>query len=186
MNIKPRRGTVMIRTISKHKKYKSIWLASTKKEVFDSGEIIAVGNPPHDKRGERMFWPYEVGEKVYYKRYSGKKFRDPDDQYKMRIFLDHTHIIARENDAGIHAVGDMLLLKIKYAETEGTIIIPDQAKQYNAGFVGEIVSISPEYKYKHEVKMGDKIHFLRHEGYAVNADNETYLAMKDKWIGGKE
>ena len=181
--IKPTRGKILIKRLTRLKKYGSIWLASNKKEVYDHGVILALGDPPRDKWGKTIHWDFEVGNKIFYKRYSGKKWSDREQE--TQVFLAPEHIVAREDKDGLHAVGTMLLLKVEYDEKIGSIIIPVKHQAYNADFMGRVVSVGPEYPYK-DIKDGDGVYFVRHEGFAVKTDDGTFMAMKEKWCCAKD
>lgn len=84
----------------------------------------------------------------------------------------------------IRAVRDMVLIRLQYAEKMRSIIVPDKAKQYSGDFWGEVVSVGPDSKYN--LKPGDKMHFLRLEGFEVNYNGEKLLAIQNKWIWGVE
>jgi len=83
----------------------------------------------------------------------------------------------------IKAVRDMVIVEVKYRDQEGKIFIPDNAKQYNGEFWGEVVSVGPDNK--KGLKAGDKIMFVRHEGHPIEYEDTKYLAVKDRWIEGR-
>ena len=84
----------------------------------------------------------------------------------------------------IKAVRDWVVVKLRYKEQTGSIVIPDSAQQYSGDFYGEVVSIGPDYKY--DLKTGDKIAFVRHEGFKIfDKDGEEYLSLRERWVLGK-
>lgn len=64
----------------------------------------------------------------------------------------------------IRAVNDDVIVKAEYDEKSGLIYIPDQAKIESGEFYGEVISIGPEYPFRNEIKVGDRVVFTRHEG----------------------
>lgn len=86
----------------------------------------------------------------------------------------------------MQAVSHYVLIRLEYADKKSNIIIPDQAKQYSGLFWGLVISVGDECHLRHELKTGDRVHFERHEGFKVFKDEIGYLAIKAKWIYGKE
>ena len=80
----------------------------------------------------------------------------------------------------IKAVRDMVIVECVYEEKKNTLYIPDNAKQYHGDFYGVVIAIGPDYK--HDLKVGQKVMFRRHEGTKVIIDNKEYLALKEKWV----
>ena len=66
----------------------------------------------------------------------------------------------------------------------GLIIIPEAkgARMYHSSYYGSVVSISPQSRWKDELKVGDKIIYRRHEGKKVKDDGELFLVMRDEWV----
>ncbi len=81
----------------------------------------------------------------------------------------------------LHAVRDCILVELVYDEKKGRIFIPDVSKQYHGGFYCRVVSIGPEYRYKKDLKVGDKIYIIRHEGHKICVGSKTYFSMRSKW-----
>lgn len=85
----------------------------------------------------------------------------------------------------LRAVRNTIIVRVRYAEkSEGGIVIPDKAKQYNGSFVGDVHSVGPEYKY--DVKVGDCVHFVRHEGHRIRWQGKAYLSLRAKWVVSRE
>jgi len=180
--IRPTRGRVLVEPISDMRLTKGgIWVAKTKKEKYHKGRVLAVGGPPLDKWGKERSFPYKAGDVAHFKTYSFKKWRETGSQ--LRVFLKDEDIVGYEHNGDLHAVRDMVIVRLEYAEKEGSIIIPDKAKRYSADFKGVIISVGPEYKYG--LQAGDSIAYLRHEGFEIETENGKYLAIKEKWIAGK-
>ena len=84
----------------------------------------------------------------------------------------------------LEAVRNTVIVKIEYEEKIGSIIIPDNAKQYSGDFKGRVISVGPDYKY--DVKKGDRVYFYRHEGHKVIKDDETYMSLRARWLMGRD
>jgi co-chaperonin GroES (HSP10) len=76
----------------------------------------------------------------------------------------------------VNAVRDTILVRVLYQSTVGSgrIIVPDQAKKRIASYIGEVVSIGPEFPL--DLNLGDKVLFPRAEGVAVVGDKGELLA----------
>jgi len=85
----------------------------------------------------------------------------------------------------IKAVRDTIIVSVEYAEKIGSVIVPDQAKQYHGSFTGKVIAIGQEYPYQDELKVGDTIWFRRHEGHKVIVGDKTYLSLRNKWVVAK-
>lgn len=79
------------------------------------------------------------------------------------------------------AVNDDVIVKLIH-EKESThgIIIPDQAKAADADFYGIVVSVGPENK--EGLKKGQKVLFMRHEGFVLSEDGEEYHRLRREWV----
>lgn len=86
----------------------------------------------------------------------------------------------------IQAVGNYVLVELKYADKKHSLFVPDQAKQYSGSFWGLVVSVGDECHLRHELKAGNRVRFERHEGFKVFKDEIGYLAVKARWVYGKE
>ena len=85
----------------------------------------------------------------------------------------------------IKAMRNTVVVKLHYKENVGKIILAECAKQYNAPFYGEVVSVGPDFKFKDELTKGDKLVFFRHEGKKIHWNNEEYLVLKEMHVMGK-
>ena len=82
----------------------------------------------------------------------------------------------------LHAVHDSVIVKMTYEDRKGGIIVPDSAKVYKRyhGFVyGLVISVGPKYEFRDELKAGDKIIVLRHEGKKFKYEGEEYFKVKE-------
>lgn len=86
----------------------------------------------------------------------------------------------------IQAVGSYIIVSLEYADKQGSIFVPDKAKQYSGSFWGTVVSVGDECYLKRELKAGDKVYFQRHEGFKVFKDEKMYYAIRARWVYGKE
>lgn len=84
----------------------------------------------------------------------------------------------------LKAVRDYVLVDLEYKEKEGRIFVPDQAKQMSGSFWGKVIDVGPDCPFKDEIKKGDKIVYLRNEGYRVHDGDRECLAVKSRWIYG--
>ncbi len=84
---------------------------------------------------------------------------------------------------GLEAVGDMVIVKLYHKEKIGSIFLPDQTKNYNADFYGEVIKVGP--KLTLDIQEGDKLAFNRHEGIPIEYEGEEYLSLKAMHILGK-
>jgi len=76
----------------------------------------------------------------------------------------------------------MVICRLKYQEKIGSFYVPDTAQQMSGEFWGEVVAIGPEFNDK-SLKVGDKLSYLRAEGYRFKTfygDEELY-AIKERW-----
>ena len=88
----------------------------------------------------------------------------------------------------LQALKDNLIVRPILEKTHNKIIIPDSArkyKQYDGHILGKVISIGKDYKYKTDLKEGDKIIFQRHEGVRFSYNGQIYLKLKPRWIYGK-
>lgn len=129
------------------------------------------------------------GDVIYFKRNFGVRIKYEGRKY---VFLRNQDIIAieRQPEEGAYhnliAVGSMVIVKLKYAEKQGRIVIPDSAQLYSGDYHGEVVSVGPDYPDK-RLKAGDRLVYLRNEGYEFQGyfDRERYYSVKEKWCYGK-
>lgn len=84
----------------------------------------------------------------------------------------------------IEAVGDAVIVKIQYDNKMRGLFVPDQAKQYSGRFKGVVESVGPACPYR-ELKKGDEIAFLRHEGYRIKKGVKEFFVLNPRWIVGK-
>lgn len=105
---------------------------------------------------------------------------------KALVFIKDQDVIAIEREGHILAVGSMVIVRLEYSKlSEGGIEIPDCALQNSGEFVGEIVSAGIDFPDR--LKKGDKVIYLRNEGYRFRTmAREDLLAVKSCWVYGKE
>ena len=81
----------------------------------------------------------------------------------------------------IRAVNDDVIVTIEYEDqSSGGIILPDGGKVYEGEFYGTVVSVGPGYKYG--LNRGDKVMFIRHEGFEMEKDGARYLRLRKEWV----
>jgi co-chaperonin GroES (HSP10) len=89
----------------------------------------------------------------------------------------------------IQAIHKTIVIKPVLEETKrgGLIIIPETrgARQYQSSYHGIVVSISADSEWRHELKIGDRIIYTRHEGKPVWENGEKCLVMRDRWVLAK-
>ena len=88
----------------------------------------------------------------------------------------------------LQALRAEIIVKPQYEEKRGTIIIPESAREfklYHGSISGEIISIGPKSQFRDEVKPGDKILWVRHEGKPILFEGVKYFAVKERWIMGR-
>ncbi len=175
--ILPTRNKILCELVSREKVLRSgiilpdrVW--REKKEnvcrclgVGDGVKVIRRTDLAHHKIGFGVRFEYE-----------GKKL----------IALKAEEVICVERGDEIIALGSTIIAKLIYEDKMGSIIIPDQVKQNSGGFWGEVKAIGPDFVDK-DLSVGDKINFLRGEGYTFR----SYMGRKDlhciqeKWIYGR-
>ncbi len=85
----------------------------------------------------------------------------------------------------IKAIHDTLIVKKSYELESKLVIIPKTAQKYSAydGKIKyEVVSVGPDFPY--DVKAGDTIEMVRHEGKKFLFDGEEYYKVKERWVLG--
>ncbi len=85
----------------------------------------------------------------------------------------------------IKAIHDTLIVKKSYELESKLVIIPKTAQKYSAydGKIKyEVVSVGTDFPY--DVKAGDTIEMVRHEGKKFLFDGEEYYKVKERWVLG--
>ena len=183
MNLQATRGKILIEILKEHTETESgIIIARTKKEIAHRGKVLSVGLPAIEKKKE-LSQVAKIGDIVYFKKYAGKPFWIDNKPY---LALKRDEILAGSDSRSIWAVRNTLLVELKYAEKIGSIYLHEDSKQYEGNFWGEVISVGPEVSFKDQVKRGDKVHYLRHEGFTVQKGFQDYISLREKWIAGKE
>jgi len=84
------------------------------------------------------------------------------------------------------ALGETIIIRPVYSETKsnGTIIIPDikSRRKYVGNFYGIVIAVGKHSRWKNDLKKGDRVAFVRHEGIKFEVDRVEYLKLKDKWV----
>ena len=92
---------------------------------------------------------------------------------------------ANMGETRLKAVRDTIIIFTEYStQSKGGIYIPEVAKQYHGSFMGRVVDVGPEYPY--DVKPGDRIAYVRHEGHVILHKGNKYLSLRAKWVVGRE
>lgn len=185
--ILPTRGKYLCEVISRTKKLESgLYLSDRMEEDREDNmaRVIGVGDPIKGKKGKTIPMLARRTDIIHYKRGFGSKFKYEDKEYTS---VKNGDVIAIEREGTILAPGSMVIVKLEYADKMSTIIVPDSAKQYHGDFDGRVIAIGPEFVDK-DLKIEDKLSFLRHEGYTWKsyADRTEYLSVQSKWCYGKE
>jgi len=178
--LKATKGKIIAEQKSVYEKIDLIYLATggSKREVITKATVIDSSVPE-----------ILIGDIIYPRKYAWKRFKYED---KDLISITHDSIVAIERNGEFHAVKDMVLVKIKYKEKIGSIIVPGTRNQYRAEFLGEAISVGPEYKYG--LKKGDLVYIARiedasHEGIKIDTPQGVLWGIKSKWVvafNGKE
>lgn len=90
----------------------------------------------------------------------------------------------------LEAMRDEVIVRPIYEEKRGTIIIPESAKQfkqYHGSIYGIVMSVGPDWKKKvpEELKPGDKVVWVRHEGKKCYEDGQLYFVLSRRWVIAK-
>ena len=95
-------------------------------------------------------------------------------------------MIAIEREGKVIAVDSMVIIRLHYSEKMNNLIVPENAKQNSGDYYGEVISVGPEYLDK-SLKKGDKLIYLRNEGYKFTTfeTREELYAVKSCWIYGR-
>ena len=80
----------------------------------------------------------------------------------------------------MRAVKDDIIVKKIFKDKEGSILIPDTAKDGSGEFYGDVVSVGPENTTG--VKEGDKVLFTRHEGFEISSKGEKFYRLRQLWV----
>ncbi len=203
----PTRGKILAVKISREKVLSSgiIIPERLKGEKIDNvARVLGVGSPArkscylcHDKtacklirkgryckeHGKVMPMIARRTDIIHYKEPFAQKLRYEGQDY---IFLTSEAIVAIEREEKMQAVGSMVIIKLVRQENVGSIILSDGAKTLEGEFYGKVISVGPDFPDK-SLKSGDKLHFLRDEGYRWTSyyAREEYLSIKEKWVAAR-
>ena len=86
----------------------------------------------------------------------------------------------------IKAVRNNIIVKREYELKSDIIILPkacDKYRKYDGEIKYTVVSVGPGYKY--DLKPGDSVDVVRHEGKLIKVDGEELWVMKSRWVTGK-
>lgn len=175
--IVPTRGKILCEEISRERKLPSgIWLADRIKSEKKDNICRCIGVGDGVKTARRT-------DIIHYKRGFGNKLTWNG---KKLISIKADEILAIEREGKIIAPGSSVIARLVYRDTIRSIIVPDSAKTYNGDYYGEVISVGPDYPDK-SLKAGDKIIYLRNEGYTfkTHGTREELISIQEKWIGGK-
>ncbi len=179
----PTRGKILCKILSREKVLASgiilpDLIKSEKKDNF--ARVVGVGDPVIGKKGKKILPITRRGEWVHYKLNFGKKLTYNNENL---IILKNDEIIAIEDEQGnLKAVGSMVIVKLVREDKIGSIILSDGAKLLEGDFYGEVISVGSDFPDK-DLKKGDKVIYLRDEGYKFKGynDREEYHAVKSCW-----
>src|SRR3990167_7317136 len=82
----------------------------------------------------------------------------------------------------IKATYDNIIIKPIYEHPELSVILLDQSKKYRYDYYGLVVAVGPDYPY--DMKIGDKVVFSRHEGFAFIHEDVEYRTLKEERVLG--
>lgn len=86
----------------------------------------------------------------------------------------------------IKALKDKIIVRQEYQKEVKGIVIPDSARKFHL-YDGKIkcivVSVGPDYPY--DVKIGDRVKIVKHEGKKFLYEGKEYFVMKSRWVVGK-
>jgi len=86
----------------------------------------------------------------------------------------------------LKAVSDTIIIKLDYADKMHGLIVPDSAKQYHGEFVGIVESVGPACSFRNDLKKGERVKIVRHEGHKIICSQEEYFCVSERWVVGKE
>jgi len=144
--------------------------------------VLGVGDPAIDKKGKPIPTIVRRTDLVHYKEGFCKKLSY--DGRKL-VVLKQEEVIAIERGPEILALGSMVICKLIQEDTIGSIVVPDSVKQNSGDYYGEVIAVGSEFTDK-SIKKGDKVIFLRGEGYRFRTwSREDLIAVKECWIYGR-
>ena len=85
----------------------------------------------------------------------------------------------------LQALRAEIIVRPIYQEKQGRIIIPEHSphfKQYHGSVSGLVISVGPKSEFRDEVKPGDRIVWVRHEGKKIVYEGQEYRAVRDRWV----
>lgn len=206
----PTAGRLLVRRIPGTKLSETIIAPDCVKMTFCQAEVVSVGPPKTDNEGHERPLAVEVGDVIYFGRYTDKE----DGEYALiqeadvilrRISLARLH--ARYGSKAHHnalfdgdrlwqAIDDRIIVQAE-EQPQSKVIAPQTAeKQTRRGCVMAVgTGKYPEYEsiygspdYSHvlplSVRVGDSVEFLAVTGSEFTMRGERYLVMRDAEVLG--
>lgn len=147
---------------------------------------------PRDKFGDRR---PAIGDKVFFRRYSGENAEIERDGERYRIMTDECLCgIMREptedNETGVLPLLDRTLVRVeRHAEKIGSIIIPDAVREDRKWYAdkGDVVAMAPN-AFPHEFypairpHVGGKVLFAKHGGINYEHGGAFYRVLREQEI----
>lgn len=171
----PLRGKILVEILKNKKITKSgLIIAENIKEIPHKGRIISLGKPCLDKNGKEVKIYYKENDIVYFKR----KWESPkNDNEKEMLILKDEDIVAYEDEQGIHAVKDEIIIKRHYEGKIGSssLIIPENIgiRSNHEDFYGLVISVGKDSRMS--INIGDKILYHRNEGVQIKIDDQDEI-----------
>lgn len=182
----PTRGKILAEIIGRERVLPSGLILPDKQRFEKRDNIckcLGVGDPGVDKKGNPIPMVVRRTDFLHYKEGFCKKLTY---EGKKLVILKQEDVICIERNGQILALGSMVICRLVQEDKIGTIIVPDNVKQNSGGFYGEVVAVGPDFMDK-SLKKGDKVIFLRGEGYRFRAyeSREELISIKSEWIYGR-
>lgn len=101
-----------------------------------------------------------------------------------RSLLNYKQILPNKGITMI-APRDLLIVKVHYKKTIGSIVIPETygGKENVMEYYGEVVSVGPTCPFRKDLKMGDKILYHRNEGVKIKDEQgHEYVSLKSRAV----
>lgn len=127
----------------------------------------------------------EPGQIAYMKPGRGRRLEWKDKKY-LCLKNDDIVGVADTFESRIQATHDNVIVTPHYEQEFEGILVPDEHAQRFADFHGETVSVGPDAErlfFTHK-RSGEKVAFVRHEGWPFTHNGVKYLAVRPRWIMG--
>jgi len=154
--------------------------AKTKKAM---GTVVAMGPGMLMKSGAR--WPMpaiEPGGRVVYSKYAGVELTFDGVLYI--VVRDDDCMAGGPDDKHLKPLMDRVLVRVDEAQKKiGSIIIPDIAQEKPLS--GEVIAVGQGKAQEDgslrplDVKVGERIRFMRHQGFELTVGGENFMVFHE-------